>query len=137
MPLLIAVTNGNASHICMGNHPLPNHVHVLRIAISINPRRMREGYGSCSVCVCVLSVCVSVCLSVTVLATTYLVCKSKVRCYEVPYGVSNLCIVWISLKTLCSPVLMSFAYSLCPPRSLKVLDGQNKQHWALFKIQSV
>ena len=29
-----------------------------------NPRHMREGYGSCSVCVCV---CVCVCLSVCLL----------------------------------------------------------------------
>ena len=33
------------------------------------------------------------------------------RCYKVPYGVPNACIVWISLKTLCSPVLASFADS--------------------------
>ena len=66
----------------------------------INPRRMHGGYGSRSVC-----------LSVTALAATYLVCKSKVRCYKFPYGVSNLCILWISLKTHCSPVLASFAYN--------------------------
>ena len=41
----------------------------------INPRRMREGYGSRSVCVCV---CVCVCLSVTALAATYLVYTLKV-----------------------------------------------------------
>ena len=38
----------------------------------VNPRRMREGYGSRSVCVCV-----SVCLSVTALAATYLVYTLK------------------------------------------------------------
>jgi hypothetical protein len=32
-----------------------------------------------------------------------------VRCYKVPYGVSNPSIVWISLKTLHSPALSSFA----------------------------
>ena len=41
---------------------------------------MREGYGSCSVYV-------SVCLSVTVLAVTYLVYKSQVRCYKVSHCV--------------------------------------------------
>ena len=51
----------------------------------------------------------SVCLSVTKLAATYLVCKSKLRCYTILYGVPNACIVWISLKTLCLPVLTSFA----------------------------
>ena len=40
----------------------------------INPRRMREGYGS-------RSVCVSVRLSVTALAATYLVYTLKVRRY--------------------------------------------------------
>ena len=40
----------------------------------VNPRRMREGYGSHSVCLCV---CVCVCLSVTALAATYLVYTLK------------------------------------------------------------
>ena len=51
-------------------------------------------------------VCVCVCVSVTVLAAIYLIYKSQVRCYKVPYGV---CIVWISLKMLHSLVLSSFA----------------------------
>ena len=37
---------------------------------------MRKGYSSCSVCVCL-------CLSVTKLAATYLVCESNLRCYNV------------------------------------------------------
>jgi hypothetical protein len=47
-------------------------------------------------------------VSVTSLAATdmYLVCESKVRCYNIPYSVPNACIVWISLKM---PVLASFA----------------------------
>ena len=73
-----------------------------------NPWRMCEGYGShCVVCVCVC---------VTTLAATYimyLIYKSQVRYYKVPNGVSNVCIVWISLKMLCSPVLASFAFSRC------------------------
>ena len=88
----------------------------VHLSAVINPQRMRKSYGSHSACVYGEG---SVCLSVTALAATYPVCKSIVRCYKVPYGVSNLCIVWISLKTLCSPVLASFAYNRCPPRSLR------------------
>ena len=69
---------------------------------------MREGYGSRSFC---LSVCLSICLSVTTLAATYLVCESNFRCCKVPYGVPNAWFVWISPKTLRSPVLASFADS--------------------------
>ena len=47
----------------------------------INPWRMRR-----RVMVVVLCVCVCVCVCV---AAIYLVCESKVRCYKVPYGVSN------------------------------------------------
>ena len=36
-------------------------------------------YGSCSMCVSVIK-----------LAATYLVCKSKMRCHKVPYGVPNV-----------------------------------------------
>ena len=39
----------------------------------VNPRRMREGYGSRFVCECV-------CVSVTTLAATYLVYTLKIRC---------------------------------------------------------
>ena len=67
---------------------------------------MREGYGSHSVCV---SVYLCICVSVTKLAATYLVCGSKVQLCKVPYDVPNTCIAWISLKTLCPPVLASFA----------------------------
>ena len=48
-------------------------------------------------------------MSVTKLAATYLVCESKVQLCEVPYGFSNTCIAWISLKMLYSLVLASFA----------------------------
>ena len=50
---------------------------------------------------------------VCVSAATYLVCESKVRYYKVLYGVPNACIVWISPKPLCLPVLASFADSIC------------------------
>ena len=50
----------------------------------INPRHMCEGYGNCSVCVCVCAcvcVCLSVCLSVTELIATYLIYTLKVWCH--------------------------------------------------------
>ena len=75
---------------------------------------MCEGYGSHSLCVC---------LSVIVLAATYFVYKSQVRCYKVPCGISMLCIVWSSLKTLVSPVLESFAYNRCLPHSLDRMNS--------------
>ena len=43
-------------------------IHSSRARVLISPRRMREGYGSLSVCVCVC-VCLSVCLSVYTLKT--------------------------------------------------------------------
>ena len=43
---------------------------------------MCESYGS-------HSVCMSVCVSATKLAATYLVFESKVQCYKVPYGVKT------------------------------------------------
>ena len=61
----------------------------------INPRRMCEGYGS-------RFVCVSVCLSVTALAATYLVCMSKLRHHRVPCRLLKVFIAWISLKIFCS-----------------------------------
>ena len=70
----------------------------------VNQRRMCEGYGSRSVCVYQ-----SVYLSVNSLAAIYRVCKSKLWCYTIPYGVPNAWNVWILLKTLCLPVLASFA----------------------------
>ena len=69
----------------------------------VNPRRMREGYGSHSVCIYVcVCVCLSVCLSITTLAATYLVCMSKLRHHRVPCRFLKLCIVWILLKIFCS-----------------------------------
>ena len=50
--------------------------------IIINPRRMREGYGSHCVCVCVS---VSVSVSVITLATTYLIYILKTRSLEASY----------------------------------------------------
>ena len=72
----------------------------------INPRRMRR-----RVTVVVLCVCLFVCLSVNSLTATYLVCELQGRSYIIPYGVSNACNVWISLKMFYSPVLAAFANS--------------------------
>ena len=44
----------------------------------------------------------SVCLSVTALAATYLVCMSKLRHHRVPCRLLKLYIGWISLKIFCS-----------------------------------
>ena len=71
------------------------HSTLVVFSFYINPRCMREGYGSRSVCVCV-------CLSVTALAVTYFVCMSKVRHHRVPCRLLKLCIRWISLKIFCS-----------------------------------
>ena len=40
-------------------------------------------------CARVMVVVLSVGLSVTTLAATYLVCKSNLQCYKVPYGIPN------------------------------------------------
>ena len=85
----------------------------------VNPRRMREGYGSWFVCVCVyVCVCVCVYLSVTALTATYIILKSKVRYHRDLHGVLNICNVWLPLKALYSKVMASFTYHGCLLRSL-------------------
>ena len=60
---------------------------------------MCEGYGSCSVC-----------LYVTELAAKYLVHVLKIRNIRLSVLISmHVYIVWISLKTLCSKVMATFA----------------------------
>ena len=76
---------------------------------------MREGYSSRSVCV-YMCVCVCVCVSVCYHANCYiprLYIESKVL-----YDVFKVFVVRISLKTLRSKVLVSFADHHCLPRSL-------------------
>ena len=70
-----------------------------------NPWRMREGYSSQSVCVCV-------CLSVTTLAATYLVFTSKIRCLRVLHVVFQICNVWLLLRMLC---FKSYGLFCSPP----------------------
>ena len=80
---------------------------------TINSRCMHHG-----VTVVVLSVYVSVCLSVTIKSAAYLVYTSKTRCRRVLYGVFKVFVVWLSLKTLRSKVLASFADCHCLPHFL-------------------
>ena len=81
----------------------------------INPRRMREGYGSHRVCVS---------LSVPALAVTYLIYKYQMRSCRVPCGVTNVCIVWISQKKMrCSRDMALFAYHEDPRRFLLTEDS--------------
>ena len=80
----------------------------------VNPWRMRGGYGSH--CVCVY-------LSVPALAVTCLVYKYQMRCCRVPYGVTNVCIVWISQKKRCSRDMALLAYHEDPRRFLLTNDS--------------
>ena len=55
----------------------------------------------------------SVCVSTTELAASYLVHLLKVGCHSAFCTDLNICIVWISLKTLCSKGLVTFNDNLC------------------------
>ena len=77
-------------------------------------------------CARVTVVILCICVSVTTLTATYLVCESKVQFYKVPYSVPNACIVYISLKMLCSPALASFA-------DPKLLDFQHSTFYLCVK----
>ena len=102
---------------CLQSLPalLPYHQKV--DLLIINPLHRCECYGSYSVCVCI---CVSI---VTSLVATYLVCKSKVRCYNISFlTVANICqyTVWISLKTLC--LSLQFWHHLLTTARLPLFD---------------
>ena len=75
----------------------------------INPRRM---------CRRVTVVVLSVCLSITTKSAAHLVYALKSRCHRVLFGVFKVFVVWLSLKTLCSKVLASFANRHCLPHFL-------------------
>ena len=64
-------------------------------------------------CVRVTVVIVCVCVCVTELAATYFVYTLKVWCHQAFYAALHVCIVWISLKSLCSKVLARFTNHLC------------------------
>ena len=93
-------------------------------------RRMLLTLGACAR-VTVVGLCVI--LSVTTLAASYLVYESNLRCCKVPYGVPNVWFVWISQKTLCSPVLASFANS-------KLLDfarASDSMTWRINRLRYI
>ena len=90
--------------------------HLILAARPFNPRRMRR-----RVTVVVLCVRVSVCYQ----ASCYIPClRVQSAALKVPYGVPN---AWISPKTLCSPVLASFADS-------KLLDFSRASDSMTFRI---
>ncbi len=70
------------------------------------------------VTVVICSICLSVCVSVTVRSTAYLIFTSKTKLHRVLYGVLKVFIVWLSLITLHLRVLKSFAGHRRLPRSL-------------------
>ena len=70
--------------------------HIIILCVLINPRRMRRRVTVVILCVCV---------SVTMLAATYLVYTSQVRFRRVLYGIFKVLVVWLSLKMLRSRVL--------------------------------
>ena len=91
---------------------------------------MQEGYGSRSVCVCVC-----ICLSVTTLAAAYLVYTLKARCHRIFYGVFKVFVVWLSLKTLCSKVLVSFADHHCLLYSVTSSQWTKETALAYFQLE--
>ena len=86
----------------------------------VNPRRMHKGYGSRSLCVC-----------------AYLVYTLKVRCHRVLYGVFKVFIVWLSLKMLCSKVLVSFADHHLPPSLRDNLSMDKRDSNGFFSTRRV
>ena len=98
--------------VCLAEVPVS--IIIIIIKVSITPSFILTLFllltlGACArVTVVVLcDVCLSLCLSINSVTATYLVCTSQP--YMIPYGVSKPCIVWILLKTLCTPVLVTFA----------------------------
>ena len=81
--------------------------------------------------------CVCICLSVTTLATTYLVYTSKVQCCRVLYGVFKVFVVRLSLKTLRSKVLASFADHDCLSHFLMSSPWTEETAMASFNKASV
>jgi hypothetical protein len=63
------------------------------------------------VTVVILCVYLPVCVSVTTLTATYLVCESKLRCYKIPCGIPNACVVWTLLKRFVLQFWRNFADS--------------------------
>ena len=93
--------------------------------VIIHPQCMHAGYGSRSVC-----------LSVTMLAATYLVYTSKTRCHKDLYGIKFFkgYTIWLLLKILRSKVLVSFTGHHCLHCAL---PKQKRQQWLLFNSKGV
>ena len=83
-------------------------------------------------CVCACVFCQYVCLSVTTKSAAYLVFMSQTKFY---YGVFNVFTIWLSLKTLRSRVLTSFAGHHCFPRSLVSFRQPNETAMASFQLE--
>ena len=86
-------------------------------------------------------VVLGVCVSVSYQASCYIrrlpVQFGKVWCYKVPYGIPNTCIVWIYPKTLCSPVLASFADSKLLDFSPLASDAKYSSHATTSMLYTV
>ena len=102
--------------------------------VLLNPWRMRCRVTVVILCVCVC-VCLSVCLSIAAKSAAYLVFTLQTKFYRVLYGVFNVFTVWLSLKTLCSRVLASFAGHRCLPRSLASFQWTNEIAMASFQLE--
>ena len=84
---------------------------------------MHKGYGS------------RVCVSVTALTATYLVYKSQIRCYKVPWGVLNVHIVWKALKTLVLQFWRHLLKTAAFHALWRDLDEEDEQQWALSRYK--
>ena len=75
--------------------------HDRSVDLDFSRRKARTVVDS-DVCMMGTVVVLCVCVSVTMLAATYmyLLHKFQVRCYKVPCGLSSICIVRVLLKTL-------------------------------------
>ena len=128
---ILSIIEENCSQECFGDvaklrTPLSHSL--FSSSLVINPRCMREGYGSQSVCVCV-------CLSVTTLTATYLIFTSIVRCLRVLYGVFQICSVWLLLKILLFKSSLSFADHRSLPRSLTSYQSTKESAMASFQYK--
>ena len=107
------------NRIWLQTEKVPMHIH--HVTLIINARRMREGYCSHPVCLCVcvsvylcvcVSVCLCVCVSVTALALTYDACATKLA-YQCILRCTQKVLNWaFSLKSLLSRVPACFLLAL-------------------------
>ena len=82
-----------------------------------------------------MCVYLSVCLSVTTKSAAYLIFTLKTKFYRVLYDVFKVFIVWLSLKTLRSRVLGSFAGHRRLPCSLVSFRWTNETAMASFQLE--